>query len=145
MIHKFAAAAAVAILLSAGAAAGAAQAETIHFAATLTGAGENPPNSSQGKGELTAELETAEHVLTYRATYTGLSGPATMAHFHGPAEPGHNAPPVVVVKDPSSPISGTAVLTPAQQSDLMAGRWYFNVHSQANPGGEIRGQVQRLN
>jgi hypothetical protein len=141
MIHKFAAAAAVAILLSAGAA----QADTIHFAATLTGAGENPANSSQGKGELSAELERNEHVLTYRATYTGLSGPATMAHFHGPAEPGANAPPVVVVKDPSSPISGTAILTPAQQDDLLAGKWYFNVHTQANPGGEIRGQVQRLN
>lgn len=141
MIHKFAAVAAVAILLSAGAA----QAETIHFAAHLTGAGENPANSSQGKGELTAELESAEHVLTYRATYSDLSGPATMAHFHGPAAPGANGPPQVVVKEASSPISGTAVLTPTQEADLLAGKWYFNVHTQANPGGEIRGQVERLN
>ncbi len=68
-----------------------------------------------------------------------------MAHFHGPAAAGANAPPVVAVKDPTDPISGTAILTPAQEADLLAGKWYFNVHSQTNPGGEIRGQVERLN
>ena len=141
MIHKFATAAAVAIILSAGAA----QAEIVHFAATLTGADEVPANASQGKGELSAELETVEKVLVYRANYSGLTGPATMAHFHGPALAGGNAPPVVVVKDASSPISGTAILTSAQEADLLAGKWYFNVHTQANGGGEIRGQVKRLN
>ncbi len=141
MIQKFATAAAVAILLSAGAA----QAEIVHFAATLTGAGEVPANSSQGKGELSAELETVERVLVYRAHFSGLSGAPTMAHFHGPAAAGANAPPVVAVKDPTDPISGTAILTPAQEADLLAGKWYFNVHSQTNPGGEIRGQVERLN
>ena len=53
--------------------------------------------------------------------------------------------PVVVVKDPTNPISGTAILTPAQEADLLAGKWYFNVHTAAHPGGEIRGQVERLN
>ena len=134
MIYKFATAAAVAVLLTAGAA----QAEIVHFSATLAGAG-------AGKGELSAELETVERVLVYRANFSGLSGPPTMAHFHGPAAPGANGPPVVVVKDPTSPISGTAILTPAQEADLLAGKWYFNVHTQANPGGEIRGQVERLN
>ena len=141
MIHKFATAAAVAIILSAGAA----QAEIVHFSAKLTGADEVPANASQGKGELSAELETVEKVLVYRASYSGLSGPATMAHFHGPAAPGGNGPPVVVVKDASSPLSGTAILTTAQEADLLAGKWYFNVHTQANGGGEIRGQVKRLN
>ncbi len=50
-----------------------------------------------------------------------------------------------MVKDPSSPIGGSVRLTEAQQADLLAGRWYFNVHTQASPGGEIRGQLQRLN
>jgi len=36
---------------------------------------------------------------------------------------------------------GTAVLTDAQIADLTAGKWYANIHTQANPGGEIRGQV----
>ena len=134
MMFKFATAAAVLVLLAGGAA----QAEIIHFGATLAGAG-------AGHGELSAELETTEHTLAYRATYTGLSGPATAAHFHGPAAPGANGPPVVMVADPATPIGGSVRLTPAQQADLLAGRWYFNVHTQANPAGEIRGQVQRLN
>lgn len=141
MFHKLAGAAAVLVLLSAGAA----RAEIIHFAATLTGGEEVPPNTSQGKGELTAELETNEKVLVYRASYSDLSGPATAAHFHGPASPGVNAPVVVPVEDVRNPIRGTAILTDDQIADLEAGRWYFNVHTQAHPGGEIRGQVQRLN
>lgn len=125
--------------------AGVARAEIVHFAATLTGADEVPPNTSAGQGQLTAELETTEKVLVYRATYKDLSGPAMAAHFHGPAAPGSDAPPVVMVHDVASPISGTAMLNDAQISDLLAGKWYFNVHTQAHPSGEIRGQVQRLN
>jgi hypothetical protein len=50
---------------------------------------------------------------------------------------------IVMVSDPSSPISGEAVLTGAQISDLRKGLWYFNVHTAANPGGEIRGQLNQ--
>ena len=124
-------------------AAGAARAETLHFTATLTGADEVPANTTTGHGVFTAELETSEKVLTYRATYSGLTGPAVAAHIHGPAAPGANAPPIVMVKDASGPIWGTAILTDAQIADLMAGRLYFNIHTQANPGGEIRGQVTK--
>ena len=139
-MHKFAATAAVLIILAAGAA----HAEILHFSATLTGNDEVPPNTSAGHGELSAELETTEKVLVYRATYTGLSGPAVAAHFHGPAAPGADAPPVVMVK-PDSPIHGTAILNDAQIAALESGKWYFNVHTQANPKGEIRGQLKRLN
>ena len=141
MSFKSVAALAMAALLSAGAAG----AETIHFAATLTGGDEVPPNASTGHGELTAEVDPAEKVLVYRATYTGLSGPAVAAHFHGPAAPGVDAPPVVMVQDPSSPIYGTARLTSDQVDQLLSGKWYFNVHTKAHPGGEIRGQLKRLN
>ena len=41
----------------------------------------------------------------------------------------------------ASPIKGEATLTDAQAADLLAGRWYVNVHTRAHPGGEIRGQV----
>jgi hypothetical protein len=71
-----------------------------------------------------------------------LSGDATAAHFHGPATPGVNAGVTVPMKAPlTSPITGEATLTPEQAADLMAGKWYFNVHTAANPGGEIRGQL----
>jgi hypothetical protein len=43
----------------------------------------------------------------------------------------------------ASPIKGTATLTDAQAADLAAGKWYFNVHTEANKGGEIRGQVTK--
>ena len=139
MSLKSAAALSMVVLMSAGVA----RAETVHFVAALTGADEVPPNTTAGKGQLTAELETMENTLVYRATYTGLTGPAVAAHFHGPAAPGANAPPVVVVPNPNTPISGATLLTAQQAEDLMAGKWYFNVHTQANGGGEIRGMVKR--
>jgi CHRD domain len=67
-----------------------------------------------------------------------------MAHFHGPADPGKNAGIVVPVQGSvASPIKGTATLTDAQGADLMAGKLYFNVHTERNKGGEIRGQVTK--
>lgn len=122
-------------------AAGAAQAASVNYSAVLKGSEEVPPNTAAGTGELTATLDTATKVFTYKATYSGLTGPATAAHFHGPALAGANAPPVVPVATPASPIAGTATLTDAQIADLKAGKWYFNVHTAAHPPGEIRGQV----
>jgi hypothetical protein len=139
-MRKFATTAAVLVILAAGAA----HAEILHFGATLTGNDEVPANTSTGHGELSAELETSEKVLVYRATYSDLSGPAVAAHFHGPAAPGANGPPVVMV-NPANPIHGTAILNDDQIAALEAGQWYFNVHTQAHPTGEIRGQVKRLN
>ena len=85
-------------------------------------------------------------MLTWKGSYSGLTGPATAAHFHGPAEPGKNAGVVVpVFQGPTakSPFEGSTALTDAQAADLMAGRWYFNIHTDANKGGEIRGQVKK--
>ncbi len=121
----------------------AAHAETINFKASLSSTAEVPPKVSDGKGATTATLDTATKTLTYSEDYTGLSGPATAAHFHGPAEPGANAPVVVPFASAASPIHGSTTLTDAQMADLMAGKWYANVHTAANPAGEIRGQVIR--
>lgn len=122
---------------------GAARAETVPFSATLAGASEVPPKTTAGTGAATASLDTATKTLTYSVDYAGLSGPATAAHFHGPAEAGANAGVVVPFPTPASPIKGTATLTDAQVADLMAGRWYANVHTAANPAGEVRGQMTR--
>jgi hypothetical protein len=121
--------------------AGAAQAATLNFTATLAGASETPPTDSAGAGTLTATLNTTTKAFDYQVVYSSLSGPATMAHFHGPAAVGAKGPPVIPVKDPASPIKGEAVLTDAQIADLEAGKWYFNVHTAAHPAGEVRGQV----
>lgn len=114
------------------------------FTADLKSASEVPANTSKGSGMLTATYDTASKKLTYTATYKDLTGPATMAHFHGPADPKTNAPVVVPAKDAGSgTFKGEATLTDAQAADLEAGKWYFNVHTAANKGGEIRGQVMK--
>ncbi len=142
-MSRFALATAVAGLLSAGPLA-AARADSLMFHATLNAATEVPPKTSAGTGMLDATLDTATKTLTYSTTYSGLSGPATMEHFHGPALPGANAPIAVPFKDPASGSNGSTVLTDAQIADLLAGKWYVNVHTAANPGGEIRGQVMQM-
>lgn len=127
--------------LAAGFLSHAALAEMLHFHGTLSGASEVPPKTTEGKGVCDATFDTAKRMLTYTITYSDLSGPATMAHFHGPAEPGKNAAVVVPFSPVTSPIKGGAELTEAQAADLMAGKWYGNVHTAANPGGEIRCQM----
>jgi hypothetical protein len=111
--------------------------------ASLAGSSEAPPSSSAGMGTLEATFNQDSHMLHYTVTYSGMSGPVKAGHFHGPAAPGANAGVVVAFAGAmDSPIKGTAVLTPSQSADLLAGKWYVNLHTAVNPGGEIRGQVQ---
>ena len=119
-----------------------ATAEVINYKAELSPASEVPPTESKGSGALTATFDTATKTLSWNVTYSGLTGPAIMAHFHGPAAVGAVANPVVpMTGNLESPMKGQAVLTDAQVADLIAGKWYFNVHTAANKAGEIRGQV----
>ena len=114
------------------------------FKATLDGKSEVPANTSAGKGTADIDYDAATKKLTYKLTYSGLTGPATAAHFHGPAEPGKNAGVEVPIPNAgTSPVSGSATLTDAQAADLTGGKLYVNVHTAANPGGEIRGQVTK--
>ena len=118
-----------------------AHAETMQFKGTMSPGAEVPPKTGSGTGDAMATLDTATKMLTYTVTYSGLSGPATAAHIHGPAAPGTNAGVLVPFASPASPIKGTVTLTDAQIADLKDGKMYANVHTAANPGGEIRGQM----
>ncbi len=126
-----------------------AHAETVKFTATMNADTEVPAKAAPGAaGTATATLDTDTRKLDYDVSWNGLTGPATMAHFHGPAAPGKNAGVQVKIGDasptsPTSPTSGSATLTEDQVTQLMGGEWYANVHTAANPGGEIRGQLTK--
>ena len=119
-------------------------AETMAYKADLRGASEVPPNDVKAMGSVDASYESSSKKLTWTITYSGLTGPATAAHFHGPADPGKNAPPVVPLKgDLKSPIKGEATLTDAQAKEFADGKIYFNLHTAAHKAGEIRGQMMK--
>jgi hypothetical protein len=124
-------------------AAGAANADAQKYVAHLTAGAEVPPTTTAAKGDITAVLDIDTGELSYTVTFSGLSGPATAADFHGPAGKAAEAPVVAAGAGTTSPISGTVKLTLQQTRDLNSGNWYFNVDTSANPNGEIRGQLQR--
>jgi hypothetical protein len=115
---------------------------TSALTARLSGASEVPPTIGSGSGLLQATLDKQSRVLTWSLAVAGLSGPVTAAHFHGPAAPGENAGVAIpIAAGLKSPDNGVVTLSTAQVEDLLAGKWYVNVHTAANPNGEVRGQV----
>lgn len=124
-----------------------ATAETLTFKTQLSGSKEVPPNTATGKGEVTATYDTATKTLSWKGDYSGLTGPATMAHIHGPADPGKNAPIVIpIFMNPGaakSPFEGSAKLSERQEQQLLAGELYVNIHTEAHKPGELRGQLTK--
>ncbi len=80
-----------------------------------------PPTDSNGTGDITATYDPASKHLTWKGTYSALTGPVTAAHFHGPAKAGENAGVLVPVDAKTSPFSGEATLDDAKAADLLAG------------------------
>jgi CHRD domain len=113
--------------------------------ANASGANEFPANAATATGGLTGNYNKATNKLTYNLTWTGLTGTAAALHFHGPALPGANASPIVTLTITTPAATGGATgevtITEAQEADMLAGKWYWNVHTATYPGGEIRGQV----
>lgn len=128
-------------------------ATTFGYTATLLGVNEVGPNASPASGFVFMIYDDVANTLTTTGNFSGLVAPLTAGHIHGPALPGANAS--VVHGFPALPTlgglplgstSGTwsdvwFALTPTQVGYLTSGRLYVNLHSQAFPGGEIRGQV----
>src|SRR5512136_910422 len=71
-------------------------AANVNLKADLKGASEVPPVDSKGTGSMTATFDTASRNLYWKGTVTGLSGPATAAHFHS-GEAGKNGGVVVPI------------------------------------------------
>lgn len=130
--------------------------------AGLLPTGTSNPATASGSGTAFGTYDTDSNVLTYTVEVSGLSGNATLAHFHFGA-PGVYRGPIRVerptlsldtlagaksgmfsgsedldlITDPPLPAGGVDQL----ESELLAGLWYINIHTTAFPAGEIRGQV----
>ena len=114
----------------------------VAFSGKLSASEEVPPGTSTGTGTLKATFNVQSNLLVWTVTYSGLTGPVVAGHFHGPALLGQNAGVAVgFAGSLDSPIKGSATLTPAQAADFMSGKWYVNLHTAANKGGEIRAQA----
>lgn len=112
------------------------------FSMDLDGLQELPPVATPGFGTGTAMYDDSSGVFSWNITYSGLIGTPTAAHFHGPAPIGSSASPVVTITSLPSPMIDSAVITPAQASDLLNELWYVNIHTTFKAGGEIRGQLR---
>jgi hypothetical protein len=123
----------------------------IHFTASLDGAQEGTVvTNATGTGSFDLSEDFSQ--LHWVISYQGLSGPLSIgAHFHT-GLPGVAGPVVKTIASGGRPafstLSGTwstsdgsSPLTPALVDSLLAGKVYVNFHTTANPGGEIRGQV----
>jgi CHRD domain len=122
-----------------------AMAAMVNMKADLKASNEVPPNDSKGTGEVTATYDSATMMLSWKGTYSGLSGPATAAHFHAglPGKNGGVVVPIFAGPKAGSPFSGSKKLTADQAAALESGGWYVNIHTAKNKGGEIRGQVMK--
>jgi hypothetical protein len=107
------------------------------FTAALAG-------ESAAKGSLTATYSPSRRILSWRLSYSGLSGPITWAEFRGPDIEGTDSA-IVPINLPleGNPHPGAATLTDQQAADLVAGRWYVILKTERYPGGEIKGAVVR--
>jgi hypothetical protein len=122
-----------------------AEAATLTWSTPLEQSQEVPPPVlvPGASGFASGTFDTVSGLLDWNISFSGLSGPATAAHFHAPAPPGVAVPPVIDVgiAGLDSPMIGSATLTGGLVDQFIAGLFYFNVHTALNPPGEIRGQI----
>jgi ABC-type amino acid transport substrate-binding protein len=130
-------------------------AKTSTYVASLSSANEVPPVTTvTATGTATLVLDEDTKVATLTGSVTGLSGDLTMAHIHGSAAAGANAGVLftlepkndtanksATIKDAPTAAMAKITLTDDQITELKAGKFYVNVHTAANPGGEARGQL----
>jgi len=102
----------------------------------------NSANSGNGSGQISGTYDDVTNLLSYNISWANLSGTVTNMHFHFPP-PGSSGGVSLGIPGPwASPEIGTNIaLDGAQETDLLAGNWYVNIHTAQFGGGEIRGQV----
>ncbi|MBD0279433.1 MAG: CHRD domain-containing protein [Flavisolibacter sp.] len=128
---------------------------------TMSGAQEVPEVPTTATGTIQASYNRDTRTLEYTVTWTGLTGPAAAMHIHGPADPGTNAGILQNIIATGSISGGATIANPGtaygtsgnisarafvdnvviKESDLLAGKYYINIHTAKYPGGEIRGNL----
>ena len=116
---------------------------SIQLVARVEGAQEVPPNGSAGLGIAFFTIDPVANLLSYDIRFGSLTGTETAAHIHGFAPPGVNAG-VVHTLPAGSPKIGAWAYSEAQETDILNGLTYVNIHTTTAPGGEVRGQVLNL-
>jgi hypothetical protein len=117
----------------------------------LSGADERPVVVTTGTGTANITYDKTKKTITYSLTWQlgDPSSTTTAMHFHG-SDTGSDATssPVEIpitgfATGSSGTVSGTTrELTPTEESQLLAGKWYVNVHSNLYPAGEMRGNIR---
>jgi hypothetical protein len=144
-----------ALTLAAFLSASSASALTYNVSASLDGAQETPPVATPATGTLTGTYDDTTNILLWSGSFSGLIGTSTDAHFHGPAAvgvgPAGVREPITAASGDVFPIGVTsgsfsgsatsATISASDETELLAGLWYINIHSTFRPGGEIRGQL----
>jgi hypothetical protein len=119
--------------------------KTYAISGNASGSQETPAVTTSATGTLSGSYDSKTNMLTYSISWSGLSGNATVAHFHGPALAGVAANPIHDISIATNGINGTAsgtiTLADSTESHLLNGKLYYNLHTVMHPNGEIRGQV----
>ena len=119
------------------------QATLVALTTRLEGASVMPPTRSFGTAQFDAVYDPGSRLLRWKTRWSGLSGAITGVQFHAPADPGQNAPAVLMWPAPfGTSYEGRATITAAQAVELLAGRWYVSVYTSVYPQGELRGQLR---
>ncbi|MFS8616707.1 MAG: CHRD domain-containing protein [Solitalea sp.] len=117
----------------------------VNGTATLNADQEVGDVTSSGTGTFQGVYNKTTGEFEFTLSWSNLTGPPTMMHFHGPAGPGTNAGVKIGITgfpaNATGSVSGKVTVEAGDRSDLLAGNWYVNIHTDAYPPGEIRGQV----
>ncbi|HRE50371.1 MAG TPA: CHRD domain-containing protein [Flavitalea sp.] len=115
----------------------------------LNAAQEVPANNSPASGTVNISYNKENRMLSYTVNWDGLTDKPTMAHIHGTAPRGENAGvkhdlTAVIPKEKSGSFSDSVLVDGSviKEDSLLAGFYYFNIHTPAHPGGEIRCQIE---
>lgn len=112
-----------------------------YYSAALEGAQEVPPITSTGRGWSMVRFDPATNQVNAFVFHEGMATAAISCHLHLGAVGVSGGVVLPLTSTGPNSYSGTATLTAAQATALQTEGIYTNVHTTANPGGEIRGQV----